>query len=256
MQQAQASLDAAGLRLERMTVKAPVSGRVLALAARPGMRVMGLTPGSLHDSSTVVSLYDPALLQVRADVRLEDVPRVRPGQAVRIETPAAPGGPLDGEVLFPTSLADIQKNTLQVKVAIKDPPPTLRAEMLVQVTFLAPPAPKDGAPSEVVRLLVPRGLVEASDGVARLWVADQAAGLARWKAVKLGAVGGELVEVVEGLALTDRLIVGGREGLRDGQRIRVTGEDVQPATPARPTGAKPSRLPGGPAGDGGHKGSH
>jgi RND family efflux transporter MFP subunit len=223
--QAQVALDGARLRLKRMTVLAPVSGRVLAVVARPGMRLMGLAPGSLHDSSTVVSLYDPARLQVRADVRLEDVPRVQPGQAVQIETPAAPGGPLLGEVLFPTSQADIQKNTLQVKVAVKDPPPTLRPDMLVQVTFLALAAPKGtGTGSEPLRLLVPRQLVESSEGGSRVWVADQAAGVARQKAITLGRAGSDLVEVVQGLNAADRLIVDGREGLRDGQRITVTGE--------------------------------
>src|SRR5207249_6473462 len=122
------------------------------------MRLMGMAPASLHDASTVVTLYDPALLQVRADVLLEDVPRVQPGQAVKIETPAAPGGPLDGVVLYATSQADIQKNTLQVKVAIQAPPVTLRPDMLVQVRFLAPPAPKSvgGASQQPLRLLIPR----------------------------------------------------------------------------------------------------
>ena len=46
----------------------------------------------------VENLYDPQMLQVRADVRLEDVPRVQSGQSVRIETASA-RGPIDGEVL-------------------------------------------------------------------------------------------------------------------------------------------------------------
>jgi HlyD family secretion protein len=245
VEQAQTIVDAAKLRLERMVVKAPSSGRVLALVARPGMRVMGLTPGALQDSSTVVSLYDPAKLQVRADVRLEDVPRVQLSQKVKIETPAAPGGPLDGEVLLPTSIADIQKNTLQVKVAIKDPPPTIRPEMLVQVTFLAPPAPKTkDAPTEVLRLLVPRQLIETGDGGAQVWVADQAAGVARRKTVKLGMPAGDLIEVLEGLTATDRLISGGRDGLTDGTRIRITGEEAPPSTstPSGPRPSKPQRL--------------
>jgi RND family efflux transporter MFP subunit len=250
-EQAQVALDTARLRLERMTVRAPASGRVLALLARPGMRLMGLAPGSLHESSTVVTLYDPALLQVRADVRLEDVPRVQPGQAVRIETPAAPGGPLEGVVLYPTSQADIQKNTLQVKVAIKAPPATLRPDMLVQVTFLAPAAPRAGErESESLRLLVPRLLVESGDGGAYVWVADQAAGVARRKAVTLGPAGdADLVEVVEGLTAADKLIAGGREGIRDGERIQVTGEDTGPT---RSPSARPTRLPGG----NGHRGNH
>ena len=43
-----------------------------------------------------------------------------------------------GTVLFISSEADIQKNTLQVKVAIPDPPDVFKPEMLVDVTFLAP----------------------------------------------------------------------------------------------------------------------
>lgn len=241
VEQARVAEAAARLRLERMTVRAPCAGRVLALIARPGMRLMGLAQGSLQESSSVVTLYDPRRLQVRADVRFDDVPRVRPGQPVRVESPAAPGGPLGGEVLFATSAADIQKNTLQFKVAIHDPPPTLKPDMLVQVTFLAPPG--QGAPqgeSEPLQLLVPRQLVEAGDGGAHVWVADQAAGVARRRAVKLGVASGDLVAVVEGLSAADKLISGGREGLKDGQRVRVTGEDAALGVEGR--GATP-RLP-------------
>ncbi|MCI0459225.1 MAG: efflux RND transporter periplasmic adaptor subunit, partial [Gemmataceae bacterium] len=235
---AETALAAARLRVERMVVRAPVTGRVLALVARPGTRLMGLAPGGMQEASTVVTLYDPARLQVRADVRLEDVPRVQPGQSVKIETPAAPGGALDGEVLFPTAQADKAKNTLEVKVAIKDPPSTLRPDMLVQVTFLAPPAPRGAGASEPLRLLVPRALVETGEGGAHVWVADQAAGVARRRTLKLGAVSAELVEVVDGLNAGDRLIAGGREGLRDGERITVTGEDTSlGATPAPRTPA-------------------
>jgi RND family efflux transporter MFP subunit len=243
LEQARVALKTAKVRLERMTVCAPRAGRVLSLVARPGMRLMGLAPGSLHDSSTVVTLYDPHCLQVRADVRLEDVPRVRPGQSVRIETPAVPGGPLDGEVLFLTSQADIQKNTLQVKVGIKAPPPTLKADVLVQVTFLAPITSTTGEENPPLRLLAPRSLIEAGPDGAATWIADQAAGVARRRAVRLGGTDGDLVEVIEGLTLTDKLIASGRDGLHDGQRIAVTGEEAGPES-ASGTG-RPTRLPRG-----------
>jgi RND family efflux transporter MFP subunit len=237
LEQANVAVEAADLRLKRMEVRAPAAGRVLALVARPGMRVTGMSANSMQDSSTVVTLYDPALLQVRADVRLEDVHRVRPGQQVRIESAAAPGGPLEGEVLMATSQADIQKNTLQVKVSVKEPPPSLRPDMLVQVTFLAPPPPKaKDAASQPLRLLVPRHLVESSEGGSHVWVADRAAGVARRRAVTLGLSGGDLVEVVEGLAVGDRLIVSGRDGLRDGERITVTGEEAAGAGQQLPRG--------------------
>ena len=72
---------------------------------------------------------------------------------------------------------------------------------------------------------MPRQLVESGEARRTVWVADQAAGVARRRAVKLGGTAGELVEVVEGLTPADKLIAGGREGLRDGERITVVGEE-------------------------------
>ena len=86
--QAQLAVETAELRLERMTVRSPIDGRVLALNAQPGRRLMGLNAASERDASTVVTLYDPQQLQVRADVRLEDVPQVQIGQPVQISTAA------------------------------------------------------------------------------------------------------------------------------------------------------------------------
>jgi RND family efflux transporter MFP subunit len=221
LKQAEAALAQAKLRLTRMEVRAPISGRVLSLVARQGARLTGLAPGSLHDSSTVLTMYDPARLQVRADVRLEDVPRLRPGMRARIEAAPLGSGALDGVVARVTYQADVQKNTLPVKVLVTSPPGHLSPEMLCQVTFLAPPTV--GKPAEeAVRLLIPRSLVEGGE---RVWVADQASGVARQRVVKLGPTSGDLAEVLSGLSPTDKLIVGGRDGLREGDRVAVTGED-------------------------------
>lgn len=226
LKQAQAARDAARLRLERMEIKAPASGRVLALVARPGMRLNGLNPGSLHDSSTVVTLFEPTKLQVRVDVRLDDVGKVLTGQKVKIETAAVPGRSLDGEVLMATSQADIQKNTLSIKVAVVDPPSTLKPDMLCQVTFLAPPqAANPTKEGDTFRLLMPKQLVVSSGDGNSVWVADRLSGTARLRRIELGVNAGDLVEVVSGLSSSDKLIVGGRDGLKDGDRITVAGED-------------------------------
>lgn len=228
VRQAGNSVNAARLNLDRMVVRSPQRGRVQRLVARPGRRVSGMSPHSMEDSSTIATLYDPQMLQLRTDVPLDQVPHVRPGQLVKIETEAVPHD-LEGEVLFKTAVTDLQKNTLDVKVAVKDPPSDLKPDMLTRVTFLAAPDPtSENASSERLRLLVPAQLVESREGVSRLWVADQATGQARARTVKVGqqASRGDLVEVLEGLTEWDKLIVGGRDGLADGVRIVVTGEDT------------------------------
>lgn len=227
LSQAELAIESAQLRLERMTVRSPIAGRVLALNAQPGRRLMGINAASERDAATVVSLYDPQQLQVRADVRLEDVAQVQPGQPVQITT-AALGKTLQGRVLALTSAADIQKNTLQVKVLIDEPPAVIKPEMLVQVVFLAPQHPKSESEKEQdpLRLLVPREVIEKTEGGHVVWTADSSAGVTHCKTVQLGQAGtDQLVEVTQGLSALDKVIVSGRDGLSDGSRIRITGED-------------------------------
>lgn len=238
LEQARVAVAEAQLRVDRMTVRAPIAGRVFELIAPPGARIGGgMTHREGHDGSTVVTLYRPDMLQVRVDTRFADIPKVRLGQLVKIESPAV-AEPLMGTVLFVSSLADIQKNTLQVKVAIDSPPPVFKPEMLVDVTFLAP-KPQDAAETtRVTRLYVPQTFVEQDGGQSFIWVADRSAGVARRTPVTTGVAGGNgLVEITSGLTLASRIIVAGTEGLGDGDRISVSSDAV-----AQPTGgfASPS----------------
>jgi RND family efflux transporter MFP subunit len=223
--QARLAVDRAQLALERCVVCSPITGRVMQLVAHPGTRVMGLESTATRSSTTVVSLYNPNMMQVRADVRLEDVPLVEVGQPVEVQT-ASWKEPIQGVVLRPTSAANIQKNTLEVKVALTNPPENIRPEMLVTATFLAPPKPESKqASKEQERLLIPRKFVEASSGSSSVWIVD-AAGLARRRAIQLGKAGSdELVEVVSGLTPTDKLIASGVDGLEDGDAVQVSSQD-------------------------------
>lgn len=117
--QAQAALavERARISLDRTVIRAPRAGKVLQVIARPGTRVTAMEGASTHGAATIVTLYDPAMLQVRADVRLDDVASVAPDQRVRIET-ASVKTPFEGHVLQLTSIANIQKNTLDRKSVV------------------------------------------------------------------------------------------------------------------------------------------
>ena len=247
LKQAETGVALAKLRLDRTLVTASVAGQVITLVAKPGQRLMGQSVMGHQEASTVITMFDPAMIQVRADVRLDDVPKVQPGQRVTIDTPVTPDRPLEGEVLQITSQADIQKNTLQVKVSVRTPPSTLRPDMLVQVTFLALPG-RDAANGEKqsLRLLIPKQLVESAEGNTYVWIADLAGKVARKKSLKLGRQSGDFVEVVQGLNPAERLIADGRQGLTDGQRIAVTHADSGIESVRPDGGARPKRLPDAP----------
>ncbi|MCA9172789.1 MAG: HlyD family efflux transporter periplasmic adaptor subunit, partial [Planctomycetales bacterium] len=194
------------------TVRAPIDGRILRLVASPGSRVMGLEATAGQSSSTVAEMYDPQNLQVRADVRLEDVPFVSPGQPVEIQT-ASSSEVIHGRVLQLTSSANIQKNTLEVKVELLDPPITVSPEMLVTATFLAPKGETSLSPKEAERMFVPHSLLQTGQSTTFVWVVDEYSA-ARKCAVELDGKGGsDLVAIRSGLKVTDKLISSGIEGL-------------------------------------------
>lgn len=219
----------AELRLQRMTIRAPVDGRVYRLVGLPGARVGTgvMTAMDGHDGSSVITMYRPDSLQIRVDVRFEDIPKVSLGQLVAISNPAMKK-PIRGRVLFISSEADIQKNTLQVKVAIDSPLGFFKPEMLVDVTFLAPKqAGNTDASEQELTLLVREDLVFDDGGVSFVWVANQTKGIAEKTEVELGQRGRDgMVQIITGLDVGSRLISRGVDGLANGNRIKVTGESA------------------------------
>ena len=227
IKQAEVAVAEAKLRLDRMTIVAPVDGRVFRLIAHPGARIgSGMTQMEGHDGSTVITMYRPKMLQVRVDTRFEDIPKVSLGQTVEIGNPAL-STPLKGTVLFISSEADIQKNTLQVKVAIPDPPEVFKPEMLVDVTFLAPDLPnKKEEIGDTIRLYLPQQLIQSDAKGPYLWIADQSEGSAIKSRVTVGKTSADgLAEILTGATVASRVISSSVEGLMDGTRIRVTDED-------------------------------
>ncbi|MDA0281782.1 MAG: HlyD family efflux transporter periplasmic adaptor subunit [Planctomycetota bacterium] len=228
LEQARVALAEAQLRFDRMTIRAPVDGRVMHLLTSPGTRLSG-GQGRLgdRDSGVVVTLYQPSKLQIRVDVRFEDLPQTGRDQPVLIESPALPQ-PLQGRVLFPTSFADIQKNTLSVKVAIDDPPEVMKPDMLVDVTFLSPEknSSTDSDHAEhaaPMRIYVPHSLIQTNEAGTFVWIADLLARTAHRRRVQIRktSTAQDMVEVTDGLNIASRLITSGFESLNDGDRIEV-----------------------------------
>jgi HlyD family secretion protein len=223
--------DEAALRLARMEITSPASGTVLARMIEPGTRLM--TADDMN-ASLVIRLYNPEKLQIRVDIPLADAMRVGIGQEAQIATEAIPNRTFSGRISRLIHEANIQKNTVQVKVQVTDPAAAgaLRPEMLTRVRFEAGSAAVragpagasgSGAPSGHT-MLAPRGaIIEASGAAARVWVLDQPGRAAALREVRLGAPhGADYIEVLEGLRPGDRVIVGPPASLRQGSRVNVS----------------------------------
>ncbi len=218
---AQAERDSAALTFERMTVRSPAHGVVMVRLVEPGSKLM-LSMDNPR-SAQVVRLYDPQRLQVRVDVPLADAARIGVGQPAEVIVDVLPDRTFKGIVTRIVHEADVQKNTLQVKVAIKDPVSDIKPEMLARARFLG--GVQDAAVMADGRgvVFVPRAGVVERDGQTFVWLADQVAAVARFRAITIerGVVLEDAVGVSAGLQTGDLVIIGGADQLVDGQRIRI-----------------------------------
>jgi multidrug resistance efflux pump len=128
LHQAQAELEIAKTNLEYANVYAPVSGVVLHRFVSVGDRVSQEKP--------LLTIYDPAQLQMRVDVTQSNIAQVFTGQEVEIITEAVPDRKWKGEVLRIEPLADVAKNTITVRIKIFEPDRLLFPEMTARARFL------------------------------------------------------------------------------------------------------------------------
>jgi RND family efflux transporter MFP subunit len=206
---ARAARDEAQLALARSEIRAPRAGTVMHRMATPGSRVGG-------DSGALFQLYDPASLQVRCDVPLKDAGRLRVGLDAEIRVDALPDRVFRGRVTRIVPQADIQKNTVQCKVAVDDPDAALTPEMLARVRIATDPSERR---SEAIAIPVETLRTRDADrGTVLVAIPDGAAARAAIRGVTLGAERANgWIEVLDGLAAGDRVVLDA--GIADGARL-------------------------------------
>jgi RND family efflux transporter MFP subunit len=232
LDQAKVARDEAKLRLSRMEIRSPADGVVMSRHVEPGSTMMLNTdnPASAH----TVRLYDPKRLQVRVDVPLADAAKVSVGQKAKVVVGVLPDRTFDGEITRVVPQADIQRNTLQVKVRITNPAPELRPEMLARVRFAdALAGSKPATTSSSQQVFIPESMLKTQpDGTAEVWVVDRGRGVADVRTITLGdGRAGGWVAVREGLQPGDQLIAGDTSTLSPGHRVRIVGEADAPEVP-------------------------
>lgn len=227
--------DQAKLTLSRMEIKSPVAGVVMTRLVEPGTRISMSNISSGERMGAVARLYDPKKLQVRVDVSLADCAKLGVGTRAEIMTEALPDKTFQGEVTRLVHEADIQRNTVQFKVAIRNPVPTMKPEMLCRVRFLATTQTSSAAmlgahQSSSYQLLAPRAaIINVTNERGQAWIVDHSSRtsgtVAALRDVTLaGAERNGLIEIADGLQPGDRLIVDPPAAIKPGVGIRVLGE--------------------------------
>lgn len=214
--------------LARLTVTAPIAGTVTELLVGPGQRV---TPGA-----ALFTVEDHTTFALVIPVDELDIPRLSTGQTALVEADALAGRFFPGTLTHISHQGRVQDGVTTFDVTVAVPRPRLLLAGMHAMAEIIVAERQDV-------LVVPRGAVTMREGrtVVRRQLPD---GGEEPVEVTVGMVADGAVEIVDGLAEGDEIVVG----------ALAAQQAVQPGGGALPGMAVPGmRIPGGsfPGGGGG-----
>ncbi len=199
---ARATVEAAQVRLDKLTISAPFPGRLGFRTVSEGAYVTAGTP--------LVQLDKTDTLQVSFAVPELQEKAVEAAKAVSFTADALPGETFTAQISALNPAIDVNGRALQVRALFDNAEGKLRPGLLVRVTV-------KGAEREAV--MVPESaIVQRAKGAVIYTLADDKVTEVK---VRLGKRVGGLVEVVEGLRAGDTVVTAGNAQLADGAKVEV-----------------------------------
>ena len=199
-----AATAAARARLKQAAVLAPADARVLTRQVEPGQIVQ---PGK---ALMALALAGPTQLVAQVDERFLD--QLQTGQNAMVVADAFAGQRFAARVLSIAPSVDAQRGAIEVKFALEQQAPAfLREDMTVSVEV------ETGRRARALVLPLRALRTQASVEPATVLVVD--AGRAQQRKLQLGLRTLSAVEVLEGLAEGDQVLLGGT--LKTGDRVRA-----------------------------------
>jgi RND family efflux transporter MFP subunit len=214
---ARANADLARVQVENTYIRAPFDGTVLTKDADVG-EVVAPFASSASSRGAVVTLADMGSLEVEADVSESNIRQVHTGQPCLITLDALPSEPYRGRVNKIVPTADRAKATVLTRIAFEHLDDRVLPEMSAKVSFLSSDADSGEAAVRAV-LAAPVAAFVERGGRSVVFVVRQ--GRVTQVGVETGTRYGGVVEIRNGLAGGEIVVLDPPERLRDGGRVKL-----------------------------------
>jgi RND family efflux transporter MFP subunit len=211
----QAALAQTGL--DDTVIRAPFSGVAISKDAQVGETVSPVSAGGGFTRTGICTIVDMDSLEIEVDVNETYINRVRSGQDVSAALDAYPNDPIPAKVITMVPTADRQKATVLVRIGFTQLDPRILPDMGVKVTFLRDDETADAPPQRPVAL-VPKPAIR-TEGTESYAFVVSTSGVVDRRAVRVGGVDGDRIEVVAGLNAGERVVVSPPPTLAAGARV-------------------------------------
>ncbi len=203
---AKADYDLSSKRLADASILAPLSGVVTERRVKASDLVSTTQP--------LFKIVDLSTLEAEVHIPEQDYAKVRVGQSALLRIDAFPEKSFPGKVVRKSPVIDSRSGTADATLAVENPEGLLRPGMFVRVQIVV--AVRADA------LILPREAILLQG--ERKTVFTVLDGTAREVAVKTGFEQADRVEILEGLAEEDLVVVRGHLGLQGGTKVRILEE--------------------------------
>jgi HlyD family secretion protein len=245
VEQAKAALKQARDDLSKTTIYAPMSGTVSALNKEVGEIALG----SQFQADVIMVIADLREMEAQVNVDENDIVAIQRGEAAEVQTDALLTTPLKGTVSDISSSANTaaagtseQKTEFEIKIAIANPPQTLRPGMTASADIVTKTNPSAlSVPIQCVALRTIDQLVQKGEkrkDAAKRFKADRdgfvevvfciESGKAVAHQVKTGIQSDERIEILDGLKEGDEVVSGSyraiSKDLDNGALVRINNE--------------------------------
>jgi len=215
---AKAAIEASQVAIENTLIRAPFDGTVLTKNADVG-EVIAPFSTSASSRGAVVTIADMNSLEVEADVSESNIERVKPGQPCEITLDAFPGKRYRGKINKIVPTVDRAKATVKTKVKFIDRDDSVLPEMSAKVAFLAE-ALSDSAVAQKPKLAISPEAVVTRDGKKVIFIIKE--DILTEAPVTLGGNIGNLIEILSGAAVGDRVVLKPSDNLHTGSHVKTT----------------------------------
>ncbi len=199
--QAEAGRRLTSVQLSKHVVRAPISGLVAMRAVDPGE---GALPGG-----PVMRLVDIDPIRVNAIVGELDIDRVGQGDRGVVSFDGLGGQDFVGTVTDIAPQAVPGSRNFVVRVDVENPGGLIRPGMFARVELILA--------SHTDTVIVVRDALLERDHAREVFVVSD--GTIEIREVEVGAIRGNLVEILSGIRDGDMVVVSGQDALADGQRV-------------------------------------
>ncbi|MBQ91565.1 MAG: efflux transporter periplasmic adaptor subunit [Acidimicrobiaceae bacterium] len=204
-------------QLDDTIIRAPFTGVAISKDAEEGEMISPVSAGGGFTRTGISTIVDMDSLEIEVDVSESYINRVLDEQRVVANLDAYPDWDIPAAVITTVPAADRQRATVLVRIAFDALDPRILPDMGVQVAFLEEQEAPE--PSTEPRLLMPSAAARDESGQAIVFVLQ--GDTVERRAVRLGATVGNQVEVLAGVNVGERLVVGGPPELADGDPVVV-----------------------------------